>query len=55
MLENEDGSSSQKSMKVASDKELEDVIFKWILQRPGMGNPISSPILCVKAKLAEKN
>lgn len=55
VLESEDGSSSRKSMKMASNKELEDVIFKWFLQQRGMGNPITGPILCEKAKLlAEK-
>ncbi|CAH0725634.1 unnamed protein product, partial [Brenthis ino] len=47
VLENEDGSSSRKTMKTATNKNLED--------ERSMGNPISGPILCEKAKiLAEK-
>lgn len=55
VLENNDGSSSRKSMKAATNKDLEDVIFKWFLQQRSLGSPISGPILCEKAKiLAEK-
>ncbi|CAB3220360.1 unnamed protein product [Arctia plantaginis] len=55
VLENEDGSSSRKTMKTATNKNLEDAVFKWFLQQRSMGNPISGPILCEKAKiLAEK-
>ncbi|KAG5866467.1 hypothetical protein JTB14_023691 [Gonioctena quinquepunctata] len=42
-------------MKTATNKNLEDAVFKWFLQQRSMGNPISGPILCEKAKiLAEK-
>ncbi|XP_056637679.1 jerky protein homolog-like [Diorhabda sublineata] len=55
VLENEDGSSSRKTMKTATNKNLEDAVFKWFLQQRSMGNPISGPIICEKAKiLAEK-
>ncbi|KAG5867736.1 hypothetical protein JTB14_010146 [Gonioctena quinquepunctata] len=55
VLENEDGSSSRKTMKTATQQNLEDAVFKWFLQQRSMGNPISGPILCEKAKiLAEK-
>lgn len=55
LLENEDGSSSRKSMKAATNKNLDVVVFKWFLQQRSMGNPISGPILCEKAKiLAQK-
>ncbi|XP_057657371.1 jerky protein homolog-like [Diorhabda carinulata] len=55
VFENEDGSSSRKTMKTATNKNLEDAVFKWFLQQRSMGNPISGPILCEKAKiLAEK-
>ncbi|CAB3221927.1 unnamed protein product [Arctia plantaginis] len=50
-----DGSSSRKTMKTATNKNLEDAVFKWFLQQRSMGNPISGPILCEKSKiLAEK-
>lgn len=51
VLENEDGSSLRKSMKAATNKDLEDAVFKWFLQQRSMGNPISGPILCEKAKI----
>nr|CAH7717065.1 unnamed protein product [Callosobruchus chinensis] len=55
VLENEDGSSSRKTMKTSTNKNLEYAVFKWFLQQRSMGNPISGPILCEKAKiLAEK-
>lgn len=42
-------------MKAATNKDLEDAVFKWFLQQRSMGNPISGPILCEKAKiLAQK-
>ncbi|XP_044763923.1 jerky protein homolog-like [Coccinella septempunctata] len=51
VLENEDGSSSRKTMKTAINKNLEDAVFKWFLQQRSMGNTISGPILCEKAKI----
>lgn len=55
VLENEDGSSSRKSMKTATNVDLENAVFKWFLQQRSLGNPISGPILCEKAKIfAEK-
>uniref|UniRef100_A0A1B6LJJ7 HTH CENPB-type domain-containing protein n=1 Tax=Graphocephala atropunctata TaxID=36148 RepID=A0A1B6LJJ7_9HEMI len=55
VLENEDGSSSRKSMKTAENKELEEAVFKWFLQQRTLGNPLSGPIICEKATLfAEK-
>lgn len=55
VLENEDGSSSRKAMKTATNKYLEEAVFKWFLQQRSMGNPISGPILCEEAKiLAQK-
>ncbi|XP_042911252.1 jerky protein homolog-like [Parasteatoda tepidariorum] len=55
VLENEDGCSSRKSMKAATNKDLESAVFMWFLQQRSLGNPISGPILCGKAKiLAEK-
>ncbi|XP_063216422.1 jerky protein homolog-like [Bacillus rossius redtenbacheri] len=55
VIENEDGSSSRKSMKAATNKDLENAVFMWLLQQCSVGNPISGQILCEKAKiLAEK-
>lgn len=55
VLENEDGCSSRKAMKQACYQELEEAIFKWFLQQRSLGNPLSGPIICEKAKLlAEK-
>jgi len=55
VLGNEDGSSSGKSMKAATNTDLEDVVFKWLLQQRSLGNPILGQILCKNAKiLAQK-
>ncbi|KAG5888217.1 hypothetical protein JTB14_035568 [Gonioctena quinquepunctata] len=54
VLENEDGSSSRKTMKTATNKNLEDAVFKWFCSNV-LWKSISGPILCEKAKiLAEK-
>ncbi|XP_053954505.1 jerky protein homolog-like [Anastrepha ludens] len=54
-LQFEDGSPSRKNMKTAENKELEQAMFKWFLQQRSIGNPLSGPILCEKAKIfAEK-
>ncbi|KAJ8897475.1 hypothetical protein PR048_002821 [Dryococelus australis] len=42
-------------MKTAENKELEEGVFKWFFQQRALGNPLSGPIICQKAKLlAEK-
>ncbi|XP_053969096.1 jerky protein homolog-like [Anastrepha ludens] len=54
-LQFEDGSPSRKNMKTAENKELEQAMIKWFLQQRSIGNPLSGPILCEKAKIfAEK-
>ena len=50
VLENEDGSSSRKTMKTATNKNLEDAVFKWFLQQRSMGNPISGLSFVKKQK-----
>ena len=42
-------------MRTASNKNLEDAVFKWFLQQRSLGNPLSGPCVCEKAKMfAEK-
>lgn len=42
-------------MKMAEIKDLDDAVFKWFLQQRPVGNPLSGPIACDKAKMfAEK-
>lgn len=33
---------------MATDKELENIVFKWFVQQLGMGSPILDPILCIE-------
>lgn len=55
VLEKEDENSSIKSLKAATNKDLQDSTFIWILLFCAMGNPILGPILCAKFKiLAQK-
>lgn len=48
-LDSSDGSSSRKTMKLASNTNLDDAVFKWFTQKRCQGEPISGPILCEKA------
>lgn len=42
-------------MKMAESKDLDDAVFKCFLQQRSVGNPLSGPIVCEKAKMfAEK-
>lgn len=55
VLEREDGSASRELMKMAESKDLDDAVFKWFMQQRSVGNPLSGPIVCEKAKMsAEK-
>lgn len=48
-LDSSDGSSSRKTMKLASNTNLDDAVYKWFTQKRCQGKPISGPILCEKA------
>ncbi|KAK9680410.1 hypothetical protein QE152_g39113 [Popillia japonica] len=45
------GSSSRKSMRAATNKDLEGAVSRWFLQQRLLGNPIWDPILCGKTKI----
>ena len=47
-LDFSDGSSSRKTMKLASNTNLDDAVFKWFTQKRCQGEPISGPILYEK-------
>ena len=36
-------------MKLASNTELDDSVYKWFTRKRAQGGPISGPILCEKA------
>lgn len=48
-LDSTDGSSARKTMKLATNKDLDDTVYKWFMQKRSEGEPISGPILCEKA------
>lgn len=50
-LETGDGCSSRKVMKKAKDEQHENAVFTWFLQQRSIGQPISGPILCEKARM----
>lgn len=55
VLKNEDGRSSRKTVMAATNRDLEDTVFKWFLQLRFMETPFLDLILCEQAKiLAEK-
>ena len=46
---------SRKVMRIAENKNLEDAVYKWFLEQRSLGNPLSGPCVCEKAKMfAEK-
>ncbi|XP_049862686.1 jerky protein homolog-like [Schistocerca gregaria] len=49
MLDSTDGSTSRKNMKLATNTDLDDAVYKWFTQKRSEGEPISGPILCEKA------
>lgn len=48
-LDSSDGSTSRKTMKLGSNTNLNDAVYKWFTQKRCQGEPISGPILCEKA------
>lgn len=48
-LDSSDGSTSRKTMKLASNMNLDNAVYKWFAQKRSQGEPISGPILCEKA------
>lgn len=48
-LDSTHGSSSRKTMKLATNTDLDDTVYKWFTQKRSQGEPISGPILCEKA------
>ena len=40
----------QKSLKIASNEQLNEALYAWFIQQRRSGTPISSPLLQKKAK-----
>ncbi|CAK1602053.1 unnamed protein product [Parnassius mnemosyne] len=48
-LDSSNGSTSRKTMKLASNTNLDDAVYNWFTQKRSQGETISDPILCEKA------
>lgn len=48
-MDSADGVKKRKVMKNAKDKELDDAVSTWFIQRRSLGEPISGPLLCEKS------